>query len=69
MVTKETIYTTQTTLLQNLKLQNTVNTNCYQGNNPHNTNHSSNKHQTPKKCTDGVIVSMLGSIVVENGSS
>ena len=42
-ITKVMIYTTQTTLLTYLKLQNTVNTNGYQGNSPHNTNHSSNK--------------------------
>ena len=49
MVTKKTIYTTQATLLTNLKNQNTPNTNGYQGNNLHNINHYSNKHQTEKQ--------------------
>jgi hypothetical protein len=48
-VGKKTIYTTQATLLTNLKNQSTPNTNGHQGNNLHNTNHYSNKHQTEKQ--------------------
>jgi len=46
----------------NLKLPST---NGYHGNNPHNTNHSSSNHQTPKKLISVVMVSLFASSVVD----
>ena len=48
MVTMVMSYTAQTTLLTKLKLQDTVNTNGYHGNDLHSTNHSSYKAQAPR---------------------
>jgi hypothetical protein len=68
MVTKETIYTTQATLLTNLKLQNTANTNGYQGNNLHNTFHYSIANiKLKNNRISGLMVSMLASSVVDRG--
>ena len=69
MVTKETIYTTQSTLLlTNLKLQNTANTNGYQGSNLHNTFHYSIANiKLKNNRISGLMISMLASSVVDRG--